>query len=314
MSDADHYLLPFQQQLIHQVEMGLAEIEAGGNSVGILLIGPSGSGKTHALDQIAVRHPPSYVGFQPLSPCCRIAVTSQADASATAASVLRQLGKPLPGGLSRVSLKHLEPDMWAALKARHVSMLFFEEFHNALLAGSPQLRGQLARFLKNIWNQHPVSSSHRWASPDAERGDFRLLILISGTDELLAVFERDEELASRFSCVIRAEKVGFSTNESFRDFRYVFRSLSERFGVAHLFNPNDNDIAARCLFACDSHLRRLEKLLQRAATLSKRRGEMPALELLADSFDEVGGLSNFTNPFRWPMDELAAQIRRAQKK
>lgn len=307
------YLLPFQRHLIDEAEICLAEIDAGGNSHGILLIGESGAGKTHALDVLAHLYPPYTQGSQPKTPCCRVGAPAKADAGTVAADVLRQLGKPLTKN-PRKNVADLERDMACAMAARQVRILVLEEFHNALLAGTPQLRGQTARLLKNIWNQVPSESPLEWSSPNLFRGDRRLLVIVSGTEELLPVFTKDAELRSRFGCVIRAPRLEFEPVQSFKEFRYILRSLIHRFGLSEVLNAEDVSIAARSLFACSSHLRALEKLLQRAGTLA-RRSEAPdsLLQLMAAAYEQVGGGSlGLSNPFQWPEDELKQKVANAQ--
>jgi hypothetical protein len=308
-----NYLLPFQKRLLEQVETALDEIAAGGNSQGIQLIGASGSGKTHGLDALADGYPPTIDFNQRITPCCRVAVTAQADAVATAASVLHQLGKPIKAS-SRPNLKLMEPDMHRALRSHRVRILVFEEFHNALLASTPQLRGQIARFLKNLWNLHPEDSPLRWSTPEPGRGDQRLVVIVSGTDELLKVFEKDAELASRFGCVVRAEQVAFFPPESFENFRNVYGSLVGRFGLSDRLLLEDDFTVARCMLACGPHLRKLEKLLQRMATLV-RRPYVPKtdLGLLAAAFDAVGGATGDSskNPFELTEAEVTAQVAKA---
>ncbi|WP_157273615.1 TniB family NTP-binding protein [Thiobacillus denitrificans] len=307
-----NYLLPFQQRLLEQVETALDEIADGGNSQGILLIGASGSGKTHGLDVLAEGYPPTLENNQRITPCCRVAVTAQADAVATAASVLHQLGKPLQVS-TRPNLKLLEPDMHRALRAHQVRILVFEEFHNALLASTPQLRGQIARFLKNLWNLHPEGSPLGWATPEPGRGDQRLVVIVSGTDELLKVFEKDAELGSRFGCVVMAEQVAFFPPVAFENFRNVYGSIAGRFGLSKRLSPEDDSTVARCMLASGPHLRKLEKLLQRMSTLASRLdGTKTDLELLAAAFDAVGGATGPSiNPFKLTEAEVTAQVAKA---
>lgn len=308
-----NFLLPFQERLLEQVETALGEIAAGGNSQGIQLIGASGSGKTHGLDALADRYPPTIDGKQRITPCCRVAVTAQADAVSTAASVLHQLGKPLRIS-AKPNLKLLEPDMHRALRSHRVRILVFEEFHNALLASTPQLRGQIARFLKNLWNLHPEDSPLRWSTPEPGRDDQRLVVIVSGTDELVKVFEKDAELASRFGCVVKAEQVGFFPEEQFNNFRNVYASLAARFGLSNRLSPDDDSTVARCMLACGPHLRKLEKLLQRMATLARRPdGPKTDLELLAAAFDAVGGATgaSSSNPFKLTEAAVTALVAKA---
>jgi len=305
-------ILPFQQRLLDQIDMSLEEIEGGGNSQGILLIGASGTGKSHALELVVNRYGAVRMeGYQRINACCRVAAATKADAATTATSVLAQLGKP---NAAKSSLDALERSMMAALRAHKVRLLIFEEFHNALLSGAPLLRGQTARLLKNTWNQNPLESADGWAIPNQQRGDYRLAIIVSGTDELREPFKKDKELASRFGCVIETDQLAFKPAESFRDFRRVLRSLAERFNLASRLDANNDDLAARFLAACQAHLRILEKLLQRIATLSRRHpGQEITMDLLANAYDQVAEKAHPRgNPFRWTADEVASYVTREQ--
>jgi len=167
--------------------------------------------------------------------------------------------------------------------------------------------------LKNIWNQAPLESAGGWAIPDTHRGDYRLLIIVSGTDELRKPFDTDKELGSRFSCVIETEQPRFSPPESLREFRLVLQSLAERYGLADRVDANDDDVASRFLIACGAHYRKLEKLLQRIATLSRRHPEQNlSLEMPATAYDHVGDNGHLIgNPFRWSSEEVTAHVMRA---
>lgn len=199
----------------------------------------------------------------------------------------------------------------SALMARRVKLLVFEEFNNAMLSGSSQLRAQIARLLKNIWNMSPANTNQSWAKPETGRGDSRLVILVSGTEDLLKAFEKDKELSSRFTTVIRAQALDFSPPESFIAFRAVFKCMAKSEGLEGRFDPNDDDIASRTLFACTSHLRRLEKLLQRASTLYRRQDQSieSVHSILGKAYEHFGG-SAADNPFLWSQAELTNKVRR----
>lgn len=305
------YLLPFQRRLIETVDISLDELKEGGNSQGILLVGPSGSGKTHGLDELASRFPDKLDGVQRIQHCCRITVSAQADAVATVVAVLAALGKPVQRK-GRMNLRTLELDMRAAIRARGVMILIFEEFHNALLAGSAALRGQIARLLKNLWNMPPDDSAQGWANSENTPAEARLVIVLSGTEELLPVFERDAELSSRFPQHIMAPRLQFSPPESFKEFRRVLRELVARFGLDDIVLYDDNPVVARSLLACESHLRLLEQLLRRAGTL-RRQGHphASALELLAAAQENLSGCSPSENLFRVTEDEIMLRLQRA---
>ncbi|ODS68317.1 MAG: hypothetical protein ABS38_06895 [Acidovorax sp. SCN 68-22] len=308
------YKLPFQQRLLDEVDMALEEIRAGGNSHGILLMGASGTGKSHALDLVVGRFgAESQEGYQRIKTCCRVSSAAKADAPSIAAGVLAQLGKPVSTSSGTTKLSELELSMHAAMRAHKVLILILEEFHNALLSNSPLFRGQTARMLKNIWNQAPLESAGGWAIPDTHRGDYRLLIIVSGTDELRKPFDTDKELGSRFSCVIETEQPRFFPPESLREFRLVLQSLAERYGLADHLDANNDDVASRLLIACGAHYRKLEKLLQRIATLSRRHPEQNlSLEMLATAYDQVGDNGHLIgNPFRWSSEEVTAYVKRA---
>lgn len=309
------FRLPFQQQLLDQVQKALMEIDAGGNSKGILVVGPSGTGKTTAMDLLAKLHPPYVDGVQRCVPCCRIPAAAQVKLDSLARSILQQLGKPT-SPTSKKSGADLEADVHAALIACRVRILVIEEMRNALISAEPRLRGQLSDFLKNLWNLHRVDDPLSWSRPNKVRDDKRLVIIISGTDEIRPAFDRDSELSSRYSCRINAPQLWFKPPESMRHFRAVFTSLVARFGLEKPLGSPDAGILTRSMFACESHLRRLETLLSRAATLQRLRGTTSdALDLLATSFDEtLQADHSHENPFRWSYDEVKKRVDAASKK
>ncbi|MGN8002348.1 TniB family NTP-binding protein [Acidovorax sp. 22279] len=308
-------MLAFQQTLIDQVDIALDEVEAGKNSHGILLVGPSGTGKTHSIDVVCERvqarpRENSISPYQPTSPVCRYSAGAKADASSTASGLLSQLGKPIRSG-GRTTVQHMEADLLAALNARRVRLLVFEEFNNAMLSGTPQLRGQTARLLKNIWNMSPGQNSLSWSRPEPGRGDMRLVILVSGTEDLLKVFEIDKELGSRFSTVVQASTLDFSPPDSFKAFRGLLKNMAELEALGDFVDPNDDELAARMLLACNAHLRRLEKLLQRTATLRQRReyAQHSMKSILAKSFEQFGGAVG-ENPFLLDAADITKHVSR----
>lgn len=312
---SNRFLLAFQQNLIDQVDIALDEVEGGKNSHGILLVGPSGTGKTHGLDVVCERvearpWEKSISQYQPTSAVCRYSAGAKADASTTASGLLSQLGKPVRSG-SRTSVHHMEADLLAALNARRVRLLVFEEFNNAMLSGTPQLRGQTARLLKNLWNMSPGQNSRSWARPEPGRGDMRLVILVSGTEDLLKVFEKDKELGSRFSTVIQASTLDFSPPDSFKAFRAILKHMAEFEALGDCVDPNDDELAARMLLACNAHLRRLEKLLQRTSTLRLRKeyAQHSMKSIFAKSFEQFGGAVS-ENPFLWDTAEISKHVSR----
>lgn len=302
-------LLPEQQLLVDQVEKALAEIRSGSNSKGILVSGPSGTGKTTAMDLIAESRPPRLDGVQRCVPCCRISAMSQGDTKSVAQSILNQLGMPF-SATRKFTNSALEDQVPRALIACDVQILMLEEMNNALLASSKDLRGKLSRFLKNLWNLYPDNDSRSWAQPSAVRQDKRLVIIVSGTEDLRPVFDRDKELASRFSCRINPRPLWFDSKESLKYFRKVFQSLVVRFHLEDAIGTPDVSLLARSLFACNAHLRNLDSLLQRAEILlefghSSASGEA----LLSSAFEEVlRSEGSHPNPFLWTDDQLRQRI------
>lgn len=312
----DRYLLPFQRELLTVVDLALEEVASGSTSRGILLIGESGAGKTKALDilndhiQSLPYAAPDISPYQQMTAMCRIASRAKADAYSIVKGILANLGKPIRAG-TRTPLDQLESDAVAALKARKVRLLVFEEFHNTLLAGSRQLRGQSARLLKNIWNMEPEHSSASWVRPDVSEGE-RLVIVVSGTAELLPVFEKDAELSSRFDTLVTAPRIKLFPPEDFQQFRQVARTMCRGYGLdeASLDVAKDHAMAARLYFATDGHLRGLDSLLLRFRTLRKRDQNLSAIEALGRAVST--GRSNPAgierNPFLWTEEELKSRV------
>lgn len=305
------YLLPFQAELIERVELALEEINAGGNSQGILLIGDTGTGKTTGYDEIAKRYPPRVEGVQIITPCVRVALPTKADVPAIIKRSMVQLRKPIAS--SRVlKVDQLEHQFHNAARTQGVRIFMLEEFHNILLVGEPRMRGQGAEFLKNAWNMHPDTTSLDWALPGAGEGKYRLLIVVSGTPELIKVFPPNSELGSRFSTVVPAPRLGLFPLESRRQFQTVFTRLCERFGIRQSVNINDWDLVTRCYLLTDGHLRGLEKLVERAASLIRKAVDGAAIvPVFARAAPQVSTKTiQGKNPFDLTALELADVVKR----
>lgn len=314
------HLLSFQHQLLESVLLSYEEVLRGRNSQGLILMGSSGVGKTHGLDVLASNFMEwvqreswaTETSLQPICPVLRYAADAKADANSMLTHLLARLGKVAVKG-KQPGLGKLETDFLQAMQARRVRLLVLEEFHNAILKGTPQLRGQAARLLKNIWNMSPDNSSLGWSRPDAARKDWRVIIVVSGTEELQPVFDKDAELSSRFSTVIKAPPLGFTPPAAFKDFRGVMRQMALHEGLADWLDANNDELAASLMLACDGHLRLLEKLLQRTATLLARdpmQKALPPNALLSQAFTAINS-SGLANPFDMNAQELQMRVAQA---
>lgn len=307
-------LLPAQRRLLDQVTKALTEIDLGGNSRGILVSGPSGTGKTTALDLVAKLPLPRVAGPQRSVPCCRIDAQAGIDTTSVSQSILEKLGKPA-AATRRLKAAEVEKQALEAVIACQVRILIFEEFNNALLASTKDLRGKLAKFLKNLWNAHPNGDAHSWALPDAERGDRRFVIIVSGTEEIRPVFDRDRELSSRFNIRVNTSRLWFDSPQSREHFKMIFSSLVKRFGLENVIDASEPRILARSMFASQAHLRELASLLERAATL-RRTSELELVgeALLAAAFEDLRGpYGDQVNPFEWSYEELKERVAAAMK-
>lgn len=310
---SDSYVLPFQRDLLDTVGMALDEVQEGSTSQGILLIGESGTGKTMALDMLCAHVEAMFntsvsaSPYQQLTAVCRVESGAKADAVSILKEILSKLGKPYRAG-TRATLAQLETDAMAALSARKVRLLVLEEFHNTLLAGSRQLRGQAALLLKNIWNRVPQGSSASWVRPGSSE-DTRLVLVVSGTEELLPVFEKDAELSSRFNTMLPAPRIRLYPAADFQLFRQVARNMCRRYDIEALLDvAKDDALAVRLYFASEGHLRVLNSLLLRCRTLRKREQHKGAgaIEILANAHSKTlpKGISEDSNPFLWSGPDL----------
>jgi len=269
------YLLPFQVELIEKVELALEEIKASGKSQGILLLGETGTGKTTASDEIARRYPSRIDGVQLVTSVVRIALSTGADVLGTMKKAMEQLRKPVTE--PRIKIRELEPQLYKAIRAHMVLIFILEEFHNILLLGETRMRGAAGDFLKNLWNMHPDESSQAWVTHGATEGRYQLLIIVSGTPDLIKVFPPNSELGSRYGTRVDAPKMRLFPPESLRLFRRIFALHCKRFGIRHLVNVNDSDLVTRCFLVTDGHLRDLEHLVQRTASYVRRAGDGAAI-------------------------------------
>jgi len=295
------YLLPHQVELLNQVRKAREEIAIGGESRGILLIGGSGAGKTYGFKLIKAEMREGVRGVQRIVPFCDVSAPIKSDASSIARQLLDTLGKHLPM-TARLKPNELEAQLYGALDACEVDVVGIQEFHNALLSKSKELRGHLNRLIKNMWN--------------AERSRKRVIV-ISGTEEIRAVFSSssDEELRSRFSCRIYTISLWFDSPDGVRHFRGVATHMAARVGLLDRIDLDDNIVLARLLFACEGHLRLLDSLYTRVVLLARGSGQASTGDLLAQAFDEVlAKQPGASNPFRWTEEKLRLEMRGAQQK
>jgi predicted ATPase len=290
----DTFLLPYQAELLQQVDLALSEVKSTGSSRGILLVGPSGSGKTFLLGQLESRRPAVQGAGQRTVPVCVVPLSATSDPASIMRRILSVLGKP-ESVTSGIKVADLEWQALDAMDACGVEVLVLEEFHNALLKTDSRLRGQSSRFLKNLWNAD-------------KRG--KRVILISGTDEILKVFNADDELNSRFGCRIHAPSLWFDGNGRSPHFRSIANVIAERHGVQHLIDTKDTLFLGRLLFACRGHLRRLDELCARVSTLVRQQ-PVPAVvtDTWALAYSQVAARSRTAqNPFSMSEERLRLQI------
>ena len=290
----DIFLLPHQSALIRQVDLALAEVALTKTSRGLLLIGPSGSGKTFMLDLLARRMPPTTTSGQRKIRVCTVSLESSGDPASIMRAILAKLGKP-QSVTAKMRVADLEWQVIDALDACGVEILILEEFHNALLKTDSRFRGQANRLLKNLWN----------ADDHTKR-----VILISGTEAIRKIFDGDDELNSRYGCRVNAASLWFDAQGRSPHFRGIAEAITNRHGVNHLIDTGNKLVLGRLLFACHGHLRRLDELCARVATLARGQpAEADHSCLWAAAVVEVVARSTgSSNPFVMPEDELRRVI------
>jgi hypothetical protein len=305
---ARYHVLPYQRRFLDEISSAEDEIARGGNSHAVALYGDTGTGKTVTLDLLSERQEPRQDGLQRKVPLCRVSVQSGGDPRSIGRSLLVQLGKPLEATKS-LKLPDIEAQLHAAIIFCSTLIIVIEELGNALLTSTPKLRGHLTRFLKNLWNLHPMNLSGDWARPNMARGDHRIILVVSGTPKILEALGEDKELGSRFASPIEAEKLAFFPPESFRDFRMVTAAIARRFDIGERVNVNNDGLMARLLLGCNSHLRVLEHVLQRTATIARNDRAADTNDALLRAFDQVGGNAKGDhNPFRLSDDAIASRV------
>jgi energy-coupling factor transporter ATP-binding protein EcfA2 len=306
MSD---YLLPWQKEAIKEVQRSLAQVLAGGNSRGIMLLGPSGCGKTHLFDAIAAAYPPTVEVVQRITPCVRISMKSRPDAQAMSRSFLAQMGRPV-----RQQATVGEDTVQAAFREHKVRVVLMEEVHNSLLASEKRMSKQSGDYIKNLWNEAPNDTSTGWAGPATSAARHSMVIVVSAIEELRRAIDSDRELRSRFGTVVAAPQLALYPPEVFKQFRLVLRAMTRRFGLADFVPQEDGNLAVRLLLACDAHLRVLEEILSRTKQLRDEGDERPAPQVLGAAMAAVATTQfELANSFVLSEAELADKVAQAKK-
>lgn len=289
--------------------MALEETASGGSSVGILLIGDSGTGKTHGLDIVAGLRQPYTEEAQLCIPCIRIDARTASEHRAIAKRGREQLLAPIP----KSSRENPETELIRAMRARRTEIAILEEFHDALTKEARQLRGKTEALLKGLWNFYDEKDVASWTGNSPGARQRKPVIIVSGTEDLLDVFRPGTELGSRFSSVIRAERLSMFPNESFRAYRRILGEIAARYRLEDVVDPDDAYLAARTYFATGAHLRDLDSLLRRAATLRRRNASLPLPEILSAAFTPLmreGG----TNPFLQSSTDIDSRVSRENRR
>ena len=231
------YLMPWQKDVIREVERSRKQVLGGGNSRGILLLGPSGSGKTHVFDAISAAYPTSVKGVQRITPCIRISMKARPDAQAMSRSFLAQMGRPV-----RQQSSVSEDTVQAAFREQEVRVALMEEVHNSLLSSEKRMSKQSGDYIKNLWNNAPNGTSVGWAGAATSDARHSMVIVVSAIEELRRAIDKDEELRSRFGTVVVAPKLALYPADLFRQFRLVLRSMVSRFELIDIIHPEDGGL------------------------------------------------------------------------
>jgi energy-coupling factor transporter ATP-binding protein EcfA2 len=302
------YLRPYQARFIEQVALALDEVHLTGHSRGIVLIGESGVGKTYLFDKLAQIYAPRSEGSRHIVPSFRLSVGSKANADSHVRTILAQLRRPA---------WNLKGDrLWDTLRQAvlgteaYVGLL--EEFHNGILKATPAVSKQNSEFLKDVWNLHDPNNPRTWASPLTGEKPRGVLLVISGTPALEAPLFSDSELGSRFNIVIRAERPSLFPESAQQDFQSLVKALRDRFGLPKDISPNDAELLARLFFATSAHLRLLQALFVRTASLLRRKTSLTTRGALAEAYAQVIPPSpdGEPNPFKLSAAELAERVNR----
>ncbi len=307
-SDISPYnLLPFQEQFLRQVELAEMELDEGGNSQGFLLLGESGIGKTFVFDRLAQRYPSSLQGHQRITPLVRYSANTGPNFSAACQGLLVQLGAS-PVAASQIKPANLENALRKALAEHKTRIVVLEEFHNALTNEGRQFRSRFRDFLKNLWNFFPDGDSTAWASSAPGGSQRKLIVIVSGAKVLREVFQEHDEIRTRYNIVIEANRLSISSPEEFMAFRMLLAHFVERFDVRVDLKVDSDEFSMRCYLATGALVRALEKLFQRAGTLSRRKefAGKPAMEIFAEALEQVDQTaSQEIKPFSSPYEHIA---------
>ena len=164
----------------------------------------------------------------------------------------------------------MEDALRDALIEHKTAVVALEEVHNALTNEGKQFRSRMRNFLKNLWNFSPADDSLEWASASPGKFQRKLIVLVSGTSALKKVFEDDDELRTRYNNIVIANRLSISSPEEFKAFRMILIRFAIRFRLAMEYDFKSAEFAMRCYLGTGANMRAVERLFERAGTLSRR--------------------------------------------
>ncbi|WP_321960068.1 TniB family NTP-binding protein [Paraburkholderia sp. J7] len=253
----------------------------------LALLGESGVGKSTLLIRYRDDHPAIEHDELTEVPVLYVAIGPSPTPKALASSILRALGDPKCDIGKEVDLTYR---LVLLIKLCRVRLVIIDEANHLIDRGGEKTHHVAADWLKRL--------------VDATRVSF----VLAGIPRTRRLFEKNDQLRSRFREVIEIDRFSVENGSAELQFRGVLWAFKKEYlREVPTIDISSATMARKFAFATDGRLRDIRRLLVRAVELSYQESEPRLTEgILSDAFRTVihPGAPNTRNPFHESFNEL----------
>lgn len=226
----------------------LEEPHAPNHALGAAILAPSGWGKTSLVkDFLESEHAKRVDGLR----YAFVALPSNATPKNLASRTLEVLGDPAP---SHGNAAEMTNRIAHLLREGRYDLLVFDDVNNISDGDSFNKRRLGARWIEELLNTGGTP------------------IIMTARLEFLTVLQENPFLQRRLKAIPPLTGLRWNDRDDLRDFRGVLGEMEIKFGMAARVACLDRDLSTRLCIATDGLLGYLERIVEEAAAMARRKG------------------------------------------